>query len=444
MEVSLLDIWFRRMLLFVTFIFGILQFVLTDKSIWINAGFVVSMAGIVGYYTNFLAIKMLFQPKQGKVLGWEGLVPKNKKKIAASLGESIQTQLLAPEIILEYIYERNLIEKGTEKLAEWSDQFFQDESVRTKITDKIISILKEKGPDVLNSVFNFSEENIKEITKNPQEIKKYWETLRENIIEYLRQQENREKVALWIRRVMLEELPALAHLLNQTLDDYLEAKKTFGGIGISIKKMISFNDDAIEDILEKFIRDPDTSEQFMGTLDLAVNRIEEKLKSESTQEYVLGKVEKWVTSIAGYTRQNILPLTIDKLKKYLDDPKNWEKLDKAIFSILNWGKDKTIEFMNSTEGAEYLKTNIGKAIHQLNVTQLVEEQVMKLDTDELEKMILDNTGGNLVVIQILGGGLGIIAGFIQVHIAFAFPVGILIAVAYISHYRNRKKYEKMH
>lgn len=441
MEVGLIDLWFRRTLLVITFLFGVIQLYLKQKNIWVNSGFVISMAGIVGYYTNFLAIKMLFQPKQGKVLGWEGLVPKNKKKIAASLGESIQTQLLAPDIILEYIYERNLIEKGTQKLAEWSDQFFQDEKVRAKITEKIISVLKEKGPDILNNVFNFSEDQLKQIARNPHELKKYWQNLREKIIEYLRQQENREKVALWVRRILIEELPALSSLLNTALEEYLQNKKTLGGIGIGIKKMVSFNDQAIEDMLEKFIRDPDTSEQFMGTLDVLVNRLEEKLNSEETQDFVLSKVEKWLTSLGSYTRQNILPLAIDKLKQYLDDRKNWEKLDEMFFKILTWGKNKIMEFMSSEEGRVYLKTNIEKVVMQLNVTQLVEEQVMKLDTDELEKMILDNTGGNLVVIQILGGGLGIIAGFIQVHVGFTIPVGILIAIAYISHYRNYKKYE---
>ncbi|MCX8000893.1 MAG: DUF445 domain-containing protein, partial [Leptospiraceae bacterium] len=74
------------------------------------------------------------------------------------------------------------------------------------------------------------------------------------------------------------------------------------------------------------------------------------------------------------------------------------------------------------------------------VTQLVEEQVMKLDTDELEKLILDNTGGNLVMIQFLGGVLGIIAGFIQVHILFSIPVGGLTLLAWFSYHRNKLRY----
>ena len=94
MDVASLDLWFRRGISVITLAFGIVQLYLTEKNIWIDAGFIICMAGIVGYYTNYLAIKMLFQPKQGKVLGWEGLVPKNKANIAR-LPASFKDELMS-------------------------------------------------------------------------------------------------------------------------------------------------------------------------------------------------------------------------------------------------------------------------------------------------------------------------------------------------------------
>lgn len=145
MDVVSLDLWFRRGICLITVGFGIAQLYLAEKNIWVDAGFIISMAGIVGYYTNMIAIKMLFQPKQGKVLGWEGLVPKNKANIALSLGESIQNNLLAPEILLAYVYERKLIEKGTANLEKWLNELLQDETIRKKVITKIIFLLQEKG-----------------------------------------------------------------------------------------------------------------------------------------------------------------------------------------------------------------------------------------------------------------------------------------------------------
>ncbi len=440
MDVAKLDLWFRRGISIITLLFGSIQLYLTEKNIWIDAGFIICMAGIVGYYTNYLAIKMLFQPKQGRVLGWEGLVPKNKANIAQSLGKSIQTNLLAPEILLEYVYERKLIETGTHKLGEWLDELLKDSEVRSKVTTKIISVLQEKGPELLSQIFNFTEDTLKDLAKNPDEIKKLWEQIRKRINEYIQSRDNREYLVNLIKRIVLEELPRLSIILNNAIDEYLKNKDTIGNIGFGFKKILSFDSGALQDLLQKFIEDEETKDQFMGVMDQLVIDLQKKLESPETQDFILSKVKGWADMSGEYSRQTFLPAAIERLKKFLDDSKNWDKVGNYSFRILDYAKDKMIEFMKSSEGSEYLKTNIAKIIHQINVTNLVQEQVMKLDTDELEKMILDNTGGNLVMIQFLGGVLGLIAGFIQVHIYFAVPVTGLIVVTWISYGRNQKKY----
>lgn len=440
MDVASLDLWFRRGISVITLFFGIVQLYLSEKNIWIDAGFIICMAGIVGYYTNFLAIKMLFQPKQGKVLGWEGLVPKNKANIAKSLGQSIQTNLLAPEIILEYVYERKLIETGTQKVGEWLDELLKDQVFRDKVTEKIISLLQEKGPELLSQIFNFTEETLKDIARNPEEIKKVWEQIRFRINEYLQSRQNREYLVTQTRKIILEELPRLSVVLNNAIDEYLKQKDTIGNIGFGIKKIISFDNAALQDLLQKFIEDEDTTNQLMGVMDILVLDLQKKMEAQETQDYIITQVKDWFDVASEYSRKTFLPSAIERLKKYLDDPDNWDKVGNYSFKVLDYAKDKALEFMQSPEGSEYLKTNIAKIIHQVNVTNLVEEQVMKLDTDELEKMILDNTGGNLVMIQFLGGVLGLIAGFIQVHIYFSVPVLGLVVLTWISYYRNQKKY----
>ena len=276
MDVAKLDAWFRGGISIITVLFGGVQLYLTEKNIWIDAGFIICMAGIVGDFTNFLAIKMLFQPKQGRVLGWEGLVPKNKANIAQSLGESIQTNLLAPEILLEYVYERKLIETGTHKLGEWLDELLKEDDVRSKVTTKIISLLQEKGPDVLSQIFTFTEDTLKDLAKSPEEIKKLWEQIRGRINEYIQSRENREYLVNLIRNVLLEELPRLSVVLNHAIDEYLKQKNTIGNIGIGFKKILSFDSAALQDLLQKFIEDEDTREQFMGVMDILVLDLQKK------------------------------------------------------------------------------------------------------------------------------------------------------------------------
>jgi uncharacterized membrane protein YheB (UPF0754 family) len=439
-DVNTIDTLYRRLLVVVSTTLGFIDYFIVEPHPILHASFVVMMAGVVGYYTNYLAIKMLFQPKQGKVLGWEGLVPKNKKKIAVSLGNSIQNRLLHPEILLSYMYEKNLVEVGMQKLAKQVDEAIRNEEIRAKITSKIVTILKEKGPEIITQLFDISEDAIINFAQSPEEVKKIWNIARTKIFEYIQTKENRQKLAEKVRIVLMEEIPRLSTALNEGLEGYLSAKKAIGSIGIGVKKLISFNDEAIAGLLERFIQDPETSDQFMKMMDQIMDGFQEKLNSPETQEAIMSKLDEWLNQLADYARQNILPKGIERLQKYLDDENNWKEIDNYFFRMIDWIKTRLMEFMNSEEGKDYLKLNIGKIVHQINVTQLVENQVMKLDTDDLEKMILDNTGGNLVVIQVLGGVLGMIAGLIQVNVLFAGPVGILTLIVYWAHRQNAKKY----
>ena len=433
------DQWFRRALVGTTVVFGLLQHFFSDVS-WLNAVFIVLMAGNVGYFTNFMAIKMLFQPKKGRVLGWRGLVPQNKANIASSLADSVQTQLLAPEILLTYINERDLLGKGIDYLSEWVDDSLQDEQIRAMITNRSIAFLKLRGPDLLTGAFEFSETRLKDLARDPETIEKVWQGLRTRLLAYLEDEANRRIAADHLRRFLLEEVPELSRMLNDALEEYLRRKRGMGSIGLSVKRIASFDRDAIQELLERFVNDPDAGQQMLGMVDVLIERLRVYLESRETRELVQSRVEDWVARASDSARETLLPQLIERLEAWLDDERNWSRIEQYCLDGLKWARKRLIVYARSPEGQAFLRKQLERLVLKLNVTQLVEEQVMNLDTDELEKMILDNTGGNLVAIQVLGGSLGMIAGLIQVHIGFAVPVFILIALVWLDAYRNRLRH----
>lgn len=240
----------------------------------------------------------------------------------------------------------------------------------------------------------------------------------------------------------MEKLPEWSVLLDKAIDEYLAKKDTLGAIGIGVKRIISFDSEALQNLLQNFIEDEATSEHLMGVMDILAVELQKKLASPEVQEYISAKVKGWVDASSEYSRKKILPAAIQRFHTYLDDRSNWTKIGNYSFSILDYLKGKAIALMQSPDGRAYLKLHIARIIRQIDVTNLVREQVMKLDTDELEKMILDNTGGNLVMIQFLGGVLGLIAGFVQVHMYFAIPVLGLVGMTWIAYSRNLNKYAK--
>jgi uncharacterized membrane protein YheB (UPF0754 family) len=64
------------------------------------------VGGLIGWLTNFLAIKMLFRPRQPRfVLGFplQGVVPKRQRDLALKIGEVVEEELLNSEDILNAI-----------------------------------------------------------------------------------------------------------------------------------------------------------------------------------------------------------------------------------------------------------------------------------------------------------------------------------------------------
>ena len=85
---------------------------------------------LIGYITNYIAIRMLFRPRRAKyIFGWKapftpGLIPKEKSRIAASIGEAISRNLMNREVI-----ERSLLsDKMVDRIGNAFDGFIARQS----------------------------------------------------------------------------------------------------------------------------------------------------------------------------------------------------------------------------------------------------------------------------------------------------------------------------
>ncbi len=440
LDVNELDRRFRLGLVGATVLCGLVRFVLDEENVWVHALFIVLMAGNVGYFTNFLAIKMLFQPKQGRVLGWSGLVPRNKPEIARSLAESVQTQLLSPDIILAYIHEQNLIDRATERFGAWVDELLDEQAVRSQITTRLVHWLRAHGDEWLKLGFDQAEGLLRELAADPERVQEIWHSTRERLAEFLRERENREQLVAGIRTVLEQQIPRLASLIDDAMEAYLRDRDAVGVVGMGLKRFLSVDRDAIRGALERFVQDPDASQQLMEVLDALVQQGIHELGSEEMQHRVINRVEAWVGTLAGHAHEHLLPLSVARLQAWLDQESSWQQIDQLAVRAIRSVKQSLERQLASVEGQDAVKAWIARVVRQINVTDLVEEQVMKLDTDELEDLILNNTGGNLVVIQILGGTLGLVAGFVQVDIRFAFPLLAFMGVVYIAFRMNQRKF----
>lgn len=79
------------------------------------------MAALIGWGTNVIAIKMLFWPRRPiNILGWKflGVLPKRQAKIARSIGEVLDEDLLPTGELIEAINTPETREKVTKLVAD--------------------------------------------------------------------------------------------------------------------------------------------------------------------------------------------------------------------------------------------------------------------------------------------------------------------------------------
>lgn len=102
------------------------------------------VGAIIGYITNYIAIKMLFKPhKEKRILGFKvpftpGLIPKEKTRIAKSVGETISNHLINYDTI------KNSLED--KKIKVYFKDIIKDKILSFKNEDKtILEITEEIG-----------------------------------------------------------------------------------------------------------------------------------------------------------------------------------------------------------------------------------------------------------------------------------------------------------
>lgn len=86
------------------------------------------IAALIGYITNYIAVRMLFRPhKPSRFLGitFQGLVPRRQKEIAKSLGSMIERDLFSQEDIHAALSGSETADEAAAFLSEQVDIFAQ-------------------------------------------------------------------------------------------------------------------------------------------------------------------------------------------------------------------------------------------------------------------------------------------------------------------------------
>ena len=114
------------------------------------------VGGVIGYITNGIAIKMLFRPlKPIYILGVKlpftpGIIPKEKGRIARSIGQIVGGELINEEVLRKVLLQESIYAKIDEKIDELIEEYEISELTVKEVCERVIAppILEEIGDQV--------------------------------------------------------------------------------------------------------------------------------------------------------------------------------------------------------------------------------------------------------------------------------------------------------
>lgn len=369
--------------------------------------FMAVVGAIIGGFTNFLAIKMLFRPynalyiKKWRLPFTPGLIPKRRQELSKQIGVTVRNYLLTPEVFRKKLF--------NEEIQSTVLKFAQAKVEETIFTDdKTISDwLKQGGfeqlPARLEQKVDVIIEKQFHTMKNTLSTKSIDALLPNNVHQVI-DKKIPEVVAYILEKGEEYFLSAKGEVtIKNMMDDFLGSKGSFGGM---IQMFLGDSASIVSKIqreLINFLKAP-------GTKNLLVNIISQewdKVKQQPIMNY-LEEVDfdSILSNIQSYAKKEL------NIHEHLNQPISYywpQGNDYAKHDLL----PKLID-----RGFKEAENKLEDVLNRLNLDEVVREQVDSFPLEKLEELVLSIASKELKMITVLGAVLGGIIGIVQGLIVF--------------------------
>jgi len=260
----------------------------SDTALWRHT-FRVCMSGFVGFFTNYIAIKMLFHPKEPlPITKWQGLVPKNKARLGLKIGEEVQNKLLSPDAIAAHVADRRLFEKASTSLLRKARAWIDDDSSRDRMKIVVGTFIQNIGRENLDDIMEKALNNSAKALISRKTVKSLLDFLRDSIRKMLTNNQLREKLSNAIDRLtgsfLLTDEGPVAILINNGIDDLKDLLKNS-----SVRRQVgSFLLDNVRKLKDSHVEE--FSNRILGNLEKRLSNYRETGK-------LVDSISGWLTGI---------------------------------------------------------------------------------------------------------------------------------------------------
>ncbi|EOU1840616.1 DUF445 family protein [Clostridium perfringens] len=363
------------------------------------------IGAVIGYITNWLAIKMLFRPREAKyIFGMKlpftpGLIPKEKSRIANKVGETVGTHLLNSDSLSKALKDDKIKAKFNEVAKEKINQVINsnstlEESLKNtlgenyyalkgnminNITKTILESIQEE--EFKNKVKFYIVDSIKErLNKEPEKIIDFINSnkFREVIINTLGEEKTRDIIG----KALLKEVKTLGKE-DLTIEEVIPEN-----IKPYIEEYVKSQKDTLVDIIKNLLRDNEVSHKIKSAINDNIPSIVSMFLSG---DVIYGKLVSLVDKSLSeeenkeYICDAALAFVHESMKKKVSDVINnvgEEKLE-VISDALG---DKISKKLNTEENIDSIISKLNCKISSFNSY----EEIIKVLFNDYENILIDN------------------------------------------------------
>ena len=363
------------------------------------------IGAVIGYITNWLAIKMLFRPREAKyIFGMKlpftpGLIPKEKSRIANKVGETVGTHLLNSDSLSKAL---------------------KDDKIKSKFNE----VAKEKINQVINSNSTLEEALKNTLGENYYALKgNMINNIAKTILESIQEEEFKNKVKFYIVDSIKERLnknpEKIIDFINsnkfrEVIINTLEEEKTRDIIGKALLKEVKTlgkEDLTIEEVIPENIK-PYIEEYVKSQKDTLVDIIKNLLRDDEVSHKIKSAINDNIPSIVSMFLSGdvIYGKLVSLVDKSLSEEENKEYICDAALAFVHESMKKKVSDVINTVGEEKLEVisdalgdkiskklnteeNIDSIISKLNckVSSFNSyEEIIKVLFNDYENILIDN------------------------------------------------------
>ena len=196
------------------------------KIIWVQIGLLVVFASLHGYAGAWLAVRMLFRPRDPfKILGVtvfpQGMIPRHRERLATAIGKAVGEELVSQETILEQLTGRDFLRK----------------KIRGVVDSYTAEILSTTYPSIVDA-----------LPKN-------------------------------VREPVLEAIASLQHKVAEHIETVLRSEET-------LETIRGFVTRRVDDVLSRRVSDVVDDEMFLKIVDFLEHRIRSAVRTKAFESNI--------------------------------------------------------------------------------------------------------------------------------------------------------------